>query len=657
MADHSGLSSQEKYQNPVYERSFPDPFVLKHRGEYYAFCTGHWRDGNVFGVLHSPDLVDWTEIGGAMQPLESDAPFYWAPEVTYDNGKFYLYYSVGNETLMELRVAVSDRPDGGYVDSGVKLTTEEFAIDAHVFTDESGERYMFYATDFLEHSHIGTGTVVDRMIDWFTLEGNPRPVTRAKYDWQVYDPNRIEKGGVRWHTVEGPFILKRKGLYFEMFSGGNWQNTTYGVSFAVSDRVLRDDEWTQFSDGEKVLPILRTIPERIIGPGHNSVVRGPNNRELYCVYHRWTDHGRVLAIDRMDFAGPRLFIHGPTDDAERAPYRPQITLPLDADELNSRCETKGVWKVDGRTVIAEADDFSRLGFHAELESFLCEVSVRALEIVGEDSCFGMELLSRAGTKIDICIFPQQLEASVYSTENDRAVVRSFPLAADFRPEAFHLLKIDASANSMKIWIDEVRIGEILDVSLDAPQLALTARGCKTEFAGLAVTEGFEDLFERGGRAEEFGYSVISGEGNVEVSHGELHFGSIDGSEIAIVKGGPYSNYQFAVNLRLRERSKDPEFGFVLMDEADKMLETFAVRQAGKGWGIRARAAALYAELHAAFDPQNHHQFSFIAANGMVEVQFEGDTLYTLPIESGRTRFGVYCRNCTAAIDMIRLTVI
>ncbi len=277
----------EIYLNPVYPRSFPDPFILKFRGEYFAYCTDFWRDGKVFGILHSRNLVDWTEIGGAMNRLETDAPFYWAPEVTYADGKFYLYYSVGNETLMEIRVAVSNRPDGGFVDCGKRLTTEDFAIDAHVFTDTGGERYFFYATDFLDHSHIGTGTVVDKMIDWQTLAGNPRPVTRAKYDWQIYDPNRREKGGVRWHTVEGAFVLKRKGIYYEMFSGGNWQNVTYGVSFAITDDISRDEEWAQFSDGEKVLPILRTVPDLAVGPGHNSVIRGLNNREFFCVYHRW----------------------------------------------------------------------------------------------------------------------------------------------------------------------------------------------------------------------------------------------------------------------------------------------------------------------------------------------------------------------------------
>ncbi|HKP71102.1 MAG TPA: glycoside hydrolase family 43 protein, partial [Pyrinomonadaceae bacterium] len=330
------------FVNPVFAESFPDPFVLKYKGEYFAYCTGNADDGTIFGVLHSRDLVSWTKLGGAMTPLDPSPPYYWAPEVTYDNGKFYLYYSAGNETFMEIRVAVSDTPEGGFRDSGVRLTNEDFAIDAHVFIDDDRTKYLFYATDFLEHTHIGTGTVVDRMLDWFTLEGNPRPVTTAKYDWQVYDPARAEKGGVRWHTVEGPAVLKRKGKYFEMFSGGNWKNTTYGVSFASTDDIHESDEWSQYSDGETALPILRTIPDKIVGPGHNSVVRGPNGRELYCVYHRWTDSGRVMAIDRMDFAGDRIFVVGATDTPQPAPFQPSVRGPW-----NSSLRT-GDWDlVDG----------------------------------------------------------------------------------------------------------------------------------------------------------------------------------------------------------------------------------------------------------------------------------------------------------------------
>jgi len=336
------------YQNPVYNQSFPDPFVLRYAGEYYAYATGHSGEG-IFQILRSTDLVNWTPAGHAMPLPASPAMHYWAPEVTYSEGKFYLYYSQGNEIFMELRVAVAESPTGPFEDAGVTLTKEDFAIDAHVFIDRDGTKWMFYATDFLDHTHIGTGTVVDKMLSWTKLAGKPRPVTRAKFDWQIYDPARQEKGGVRWHTVEGPAVIERKGIYYEMFSGGNWQNTSYGVSFAVTQDINSPDEWEQHANGHTVLPVIRTSPE-VMGPGHNSIVRGPNGRELYCVYHRWTDAGRVMAIDRMDVVARRIYVLGATNTPQPAPFEPQdVSLELPTSCLiEFTAAAKGTIKLYGR---------------------------------------------------------------------------------------------------------------------------------------------------------------------------------------------------------------------------------------------------------------------------------------------------------------------
>src|SRR5689334_6077337 len=107
------------YQNPVWPHSFPDPFVLKLGGEYWGYCTGIQPDGRCFGILRSRDLIHWEPApAGAMEPLPGGHTCYWAPEVTCDAGTFYLYYSVGNEERMEIRVAVSSHPAGPFVDSG-----------------------------------------------------------------------------------------------------------------------------------------------------------------------------------------------------------------------------------------------------------------------------------------------------------------------------------------------------------------------------------------------------------------------------------------------------------------------------------------------------------------------------------------------------------
>jgi arabinan endo-1,5-alpha-L-arabinosidase len=320
------------YVNPVWPHSFPDPFVLKFRGEYWGYCTGVQPDGRCFGILRSRDLIHWEPVpAGALEPLAGGHTCYWAPEVTYADGIFYLYYSVGNEERMEIRVAVSDHPAGPFVDSGRRLTSETFAIDAHVFVDDDGSRHLFYATDFLDRSHIGTGTVRDRMLDPFTLAGQPAPVTLPRYDWHVYHPNRPEKGYVRWHTIEGPSVLKHNGLYYQMFSGGNWQNPTYGVSYAVTDSLDRPEEWEQRSE-----PILRTIPGKVLGPGHNSVVLGLDDRQLVCVYHCWSQGERVLAIDPLVWEGDELRILGPSSEPQSLALPDLVRKTLVGKKFNGR---------------------------------------------------------------------------------------------------------------------------------------------------------------------------------------------------------------------------------------------------------------------------------------------------------------------------------
>jgi arabinan endo-1,5-alpha-L-arabinosidase len=102
------------YHNPVYRGSCPDPFVLKHKGEYWGYCTGFSGGGRVFDVLHSPDLVHWRRVGGAMQALPGGHTCYWAPEVFYAGGLFTLYYSTGDGVSMHIRSAVSKDPAGPF---------------------------------------------------------------------------------------------------------------------------------------------------------------------------------------------------------------------------------------------------------------------------------------------------------------------------------------------------------------------------------------------------------------------------------------------------------------------------------------------------------------------------------------------------------------
>jgi GH43 family beta-xylosidase len=645
----------ETYLNPVYPRSFPDPFVLKFRGEYFAYCTDFWRDGRVFGVLQSRDLVNWTEIGGAMQKLDTDAPFYWAPEVIYANGKFYLYYSVGNEALMELRVAVSDRPGGGFIDSGKKLSTEDFAIDAHVFTDTDGQKYLFYATDFLHHSHIGTGTVVDKMTDFYTLEGNPRPVTRARFDWQVYDPHRKEKGGVRWHTVEGPFILKRKEIYYEMFSGGNWQNISYGVSFAVTDDIARREEWTQFSDGEKILPILRTIPDLVVGPGHNSVIRGTNNRELYCVYHRWTEHGRTLCIDRMDFASNRIFIKGATNTPQIAPYKPTFADFFDSESLNKKWQTVGDWKISDHEIVCDSLDESRLIYDSETQGFLCEFYLRAIESADKASAFGFCLLNETAETFKFLLLPGSNLAVIYGT--DRA--ETFELPEDFEAAAFHLLRVDCDARMIKISLDEAnfRFEKVLETT--STRIALAAENMRAGFSAFSLTEGFEDLFDwQDSQIEERGWHKLSGAGDCRVENGELFLSNKNETDVILTKGSAAENFEFAVNIRLIETfGENAALGFLILNDRNEHLYRFVFEGERGNFYLSIDGDLQKFSLPEDFAPENYHQFRLLKLKDKVFLQLEKIDLGAISLADDKSKIALFCRNSSIALETVRLTVL
>lgn len=645
----------KQYTNPVYPHPFPDPFVFKFRGEYYAFSTDYADDGKAFRVLRSRDLVSWTEIGGAMEKLDNDSPFYWAPEVVYHNGKFYLYYSVGNETLMEIRVAVSERPDGGFVDSGHRLTNEEFAIDAHVFTDDDGERYLFYATDFLAHTHIGTGTVVDKMLDFFTLEGNPRPVTRARYDWQVYHPNRAEKGGVRWHTVEGATVLKRKRIYYEMFSGGNWQNLTYGVSFAVADDINQTEEWAQFSDGEKVYPILRTVPDLIVGPGHNSVVRGANNRELYCVYHRWTENGRVLAIDRMDFAGgARMFVSGATHTPQPAPFEPRIADFFDAFSDENWTKISGDWRVEANQVISGGDEKSELLCRTPAESFLCELNLRSFD--AGKGVFGVALKNGGRAVLKFFFSPAEKRAGVLWSENGAEKTETFALAEDFDFQAFHLLRVETDYSSVKITLDEniIRFEKYLEST--ATQISLFAEKSNAAFSGFALTDGFEDLFENDDLGKK-GWRKISETGDSRVENQNLIVSSVAEKETIFSKKVSANDYELAVNFRLEESSTGGAFGFYPAFAENERTPRCLFEQSNGAWTLTVEndGGTKSFGLPETFSLDVFRQIRFVKKGDKLFLLLETEILGMIEALPSSARIALTVKNSTVAFDMIRFT--
>ncbi len=311
------------YENPLWSGYLADPFVLKVGDAYYAYGTGRAPDGRQFPVLRSRDFVDWEFVGGALSPLRDPSlRDYWAPEVAERDGKFYLYYA-GD---MKMRVAVADSPVGPFHDTGKLMFPDlPFSIDGHPFRDPvSGQWYFFFAKDFFDRRP-GTALALVRLSDdMVTPTGPVTTVLRAFADWQIYERNRTlyDRLWPAWHTIEGAAVVYRGGRYHCFYSGGNWQTPGYGVGCAVADEI--GGPYVD-ANSQEAASVLKSIPGELIGPGHNSVILGPDGQTYFIVYHSW-NAGRTARQICMD---PLIW----TEEGPKA-YQPsrgpkQVHFPLE----------------------------------------------------------------------------------------------------------------------------------------------------------------------------------------------------------------------------------------------------------------------------------------------------------------------------------------
>ena len=113
-----------------------------------------------------------------------------------------------------------------------------------------------------------------------------------------FDDGEMYKEVTPQGYTEGPFMLKRNGKYYFMWSEGGWGGPDYCVAYAIAD--------SPFGPFERVGKILQQDPAIATGAGHHSVIQVPGKDEYYIVYHRrplteTAANSRETCIDRLYF--------------------------------------------------------------------------------------------------------------------------------------------------------------------------------------------------------------------------------------------------------------------------------------------------------------------------------------------------------------------
>jgi GH43 family beta-xylosidase len=144
-----------------------------------------------------------------------------------------------------------------------------------------------------------------------TLQGNPQIVVRPHADWHLFQTQRPMYGDIYdWHTIEGAAVRLHNNQYYCFYSGGAWERDNYGVSYVVATHPL--GPYQRPPDLE--VPLLRSSPGNVIGPGHNSFIHSPDGSQEYVIYHAWNREmtARLMCIDRLEWEIDRPVILGPT---------------------------------------------------------------------------------------------------------------------------------------------------------------------------------------------------------------------------------------------------------------------------------------------------------------------------------------------------------
>lgn len=296
--------------NPTGIKNIGDPFVLRHQGTYYLYATSFFKG---FYVWTSHDLKTFEGPFKAYEQSErsfGDSDF-WAPEVVFHDSQFIMHYSARDpkEGRLKIGVAVSNSPLGPFIDVYNQKPMFDLGyavIDGHVFIDDDHTPYFYFVRDCSEHKyldHYESHMYVSKLSkDLLSLEEDIKKILQPEQAWET------NSGSHRWN--EGPFILKREGVYYLMYSANFFASKEYAIGYATSIAPFGP-----FKKAEEN-PILSYVLNQVSGPGHNSVIQNDQG-ELICVYHVHTyydqpSENRQVFMDKLYFENHKLKIEGPT---------------------------------------------------------------------------------------------------------------------------------------------------------------------------------------------------------------------------------------------------------------------------------------------------------------------------------------------------------
>jgi arabinan endo-1,5-alpha-L-arabinosidase len=279
-----------------------DPSIAREGNRYYVFATGFAPGGGQFAIRCSDNLTDWKRCGKVfdkvpdwIHELSPKTRDLWAPDVSFFNGKYHLYYAfstfgsnVSGIALATNETLDPENPKYHWQDEGLVLqstTSDDFnAIDPNIVLDKKGVPWLslgsFWTGIKLRRLDAATGKLTNADQQTYSL------ATRQKPAHAEPAPPGLP---ANWQAIEAPFIV-RHGAYYYLFVSFDLccrgTHSTYRTMVGRSKHVTGP-----YMDATgKLMPEgggtqLLAANARWLGPGGESVLQRPEGDII--VFHAY----------------------------------------------------------------------------------------------------------------------------------------------------------------------------------------------------------------------------------------------------------------------------------------------------------------------------------------------------------------------------------
>ena len=266
------------YTNPIITPVAADPTIIRGKdGTFYLYATNDdWGDGaglRVMPIFSSKDLVTWHFEGTVFdkKPTWKSAGGLWAPDVSYRDGRYYLYYSYSawGDSNACIGLATAENPLGPWSDLGrAVFCSDEIGVENSI-------------DPFAWHGEEGTTLI------WGSFHGIYAVLLDEEGVQAVGEPVLIAD-----ERFEAAYVHKRGDHYYLFVSAGTCcagAESTYRVYVGRSENLTGpyvDAEGKDLREGGGTLILART--DEWAGPGHNTIVTDDAGAD-WILYHAIPD--------------------------------------------------------------------------------------------------------------------------------------------------------------------------------------------------------------------------------------------------------------------------------------------------------------------------------------------------------------------------------